>query len=143
MHLRGRAEPLRIYRYEPPQVDQTEILSATGVVGQSVAALLLRYHGSEILVSAETAGFVLGRGDICDLQVLQAHVSRQHAVIEFRRGNFYLTDQSTNGTYVVNETDECIRLKRESAQLSGSGVLSLGRAPDKNEGELIEFRRGG
>ncbi len=143
MHVKGRAEPLWVYRFEPPQVDQTEVLSATGVSGQSVVVLLLCYHGTEISVSAEADRFVMGRGEGCDLLVPQPYVSRQHAVIEFKRGNFHLTDSSTNGTYVVAEAAQCFQLKRESAQLSVSGTLSLGRAPEKNQGELIQFRRGG
>lgn len=143
MHLKGRVEPLRVYRFEPPQADQTEVLSATGVSARPVAVLQLCYRDSEVAISAEADRFVMGRGESCDLQVPQLYVSRQHAVIEFRRGSFYVTDQSTNGTYVLTETDECFQLKRESALLSESGTLSLGRRPEKNQAELIQFRRGG
>lgn len=142
MHVKGRAEPLRVYRFEPPQADTTEVLSATGVGTRSVAVLPLCYRGTEITVSAEADCFVMGRGEGCDLLVPVLYVSRQHAVIEFKRGNFHLTDVSTNGTYIVSETAQFVHLKRESAQLPESGTLSLGRAPDKNQGELIRFRRG-
>ncbi len=143
MHVKGRAEPLRVFRFEPPQWDQTAVLSATNVTTESIAVLSLRYQGAEILISAESDRFVVGRDEGCDLQVLRHYVSRQHAVIEFKRGNFYLTDSSTNGTYIVTESDQRFQLKRESAQLPESGTLSLGRSPEKNQGELIQFRRGG
>ena len=143
MHVKGRAEPLRVYRFEPPQSDQTAVLSATVVTTESIAVLSLLYHGAEMLISAESDRFVVGRDEDCDLQMLRHYVSRQHAVIEFKRGNFYLTDNSTNGTYIVTDSDQRFQLKRESAQLPESGTLSLGRSPEKNQGELIQFRRGG
>lgn len=141
MYLKGRTEPLRVYRFEPPQADRTEVLSVTGVAAKSIAVLQLSYRGAEVSMSAEAAPFLLGRGEDCDLQVAQTFVSRRHAVIEFRRGNFHLTDQSTNGTYIVTEAEDCVQLKRETVLLTESGLISLGRRPDKAESELVRFRR--
>jgi len=50
--------------------------------------------------------------------------SRVHCKIEFRRGNFFLTDQSTNGTYVTIDGDAEIILKREQLLLRRGGVIS-------------------
>src|SRR5262245_18032639 len=44
---------------------------------------------------------IVGRGEDCDVRVLDTSVSRRHARIEKIGGEFYVLDmQSTNGTYV-------------------------------------------
>jgi diguanylate cyclase (GGDEF)-like protein len=44
---------------------------------------------------------IVGRGEDCDIRVLDTSVSRRHARIEKIGGDFYVLDmQSTNGTYV-------------------------------------------
>ena len=46
----------------------------------------------------------LGRGSDCDIQLDDSQVSRRHAVIHFREGNFQIEDLgSSNGTYVNEE----------------------------------------
>ena len=54
--------------------------------------------------------------------------SRVHCKIEYRRGQFFLIDQSTNGTYVTVEGDAEIMLKREQLLLRGRGVICLGHS---------------
>lgn len=44
---------------------------------------------------------VLGRGGRADIQIIDPHLSREHAVIEYGHGRVVLTDQgSTNGTWI-------------------------------------------
>jgi diguanylate cyclase (GGDEF)-like protein len=44
---------------------------------------------------------IIGRGDDCDLRVLDTSVSRRHARVEFINQQYFVLDmQSTNGTYV-------------------------------------------
>lgn len=51
--------------------------------------------------------FVIGRGPDCDLDLVDSAVSRLHAFIEPRAGNFLLVDMgSTNGTFVNDELIE-------------------------------------
>ena len=52
--------------------------------------------------------------------------SREHARIECRRDKFVLTDQSTNGTYVIT-SDGPAYLRREETALTGEGKISFGR----------------
>ena len=75
------------------------------------------------------ASIVIGRAPECDL-ILGSHLaSRRHARIERMGVYFRLTDQSTNGTYVLNDANELLFLKRESTQLIGSGLIAFGEEP--------------
>ena len=88
--------------------------------------LVLQYHSREITMKSTSGPVVIGRGKKADMIVNDSMASREHARVECRRGKFFLTDQSTNGTYVVTE-DGPAYLRREELQLGGSGKIALGR----------------
>ena len=52
------------------------------------------------------------------------YLSSHHARIQFRRGNFYLEDTSTNGVY-VNESEQALS-RRGPHQLANGDVLRMG-----------------
>jgi pSer/pThr/pTyr-binding forkhead associated (FHA) protein len=55
-------------------------------------------------VLAEGATATIGRSASNDIHIPEKHVSRQHAVINYRNGVFMLTDlESANGTFVNDE----------------------------------------
>jgi pSer/pThr/pTyr-binding forkhead associated (FHA) protein len=63
----------------------------------SVVVLKGHPEGMEFLISKEYT--VLGRDKDADIFLKDAQVSRQHAAIEYREGNYTLRDlESTNGT---------------------------------------------
>jgi len=82
---------------------------------------------------------VMGRDERCDLVVKSYFASRRHAVIEMSRDRFVLTDQSSNGTFVVPESGHEIFLKRESLPLLGDGTISLGAAPSDDTSYTVAF----
>ena len=86
-----------------------------------------------------TKGVTLGRGDDNDLTVKGNLISRLHARIELNRTRFVLIDQSTNGTFILRDDGEEIYVRRDSAQLSGSGVIGLGRVATPGTPLAIEF----
>ena len=99
--------------------------------------LHLRYHGVELDLEQNCEPMVLGRGQKADLIVNDTMASREHARIECRRGKFFISDQSTNGTYV--ETDQgLVYLRREEMQVNGDGRLALGRVP-ADATEIVHF----
>ncbi len=140
--VKGKREPINVFRGIWIETDLTAIGTVSAPNPAVAAPLVLTFGGRDYLVSERLARFVLGRSEDADLVVLDAQVSRQHAIVEPKRGNFYLTDCSTNGTYVVPGSGEAVFLKRETIQLLGSGTISLGREPDVNEPRLLGYRRG-
>lgn len=53
---------------------------------------------------AEGATVTIGRLESCDISIREQHVSRQHAVINYRDGVFMITDLgSVNGVYVNDQ----------------------------------------
>jgi hypothetical protein len=101
--------------------------------------LLLRYRDQELRVNKERRSVVLGRGDACDLVVMNNFASRQHLRIELRFGKFVAIDQSTNGTYFRFDDGHVTRAARDEITLYGKGSVSLGQTYADNTADQIEF----
>jgi predicted component of type VI protein secretion system len=95
------------------------------------------------VIGEERSAAVLGRSKTADVAVNESLASRQHVRIEYRRGKFFIIDQSTNGTYVKLTTNEEAFLRREEMPLQGSGRISLGRAFTENPQEVVHFTSDG
>ena len=69
-----------------------------GIAPQNYAGQLSVVYGSERLVVNKDR-FIIGRGkQSSDLTIKDPNVSRQHAMIEFLNGQYYMVDMgSTNG----------------------------------------------
>jgi predicted component of type VI protein secretion system len=65
-------------------------------------------------------------------------ISRLHARIEFARNRFTLTDQSTNGTFVQINGEESF-LRRDSMPIKGTGLIGLGRIPERDSPLTLRF----
>lgn len=144
--LKGRSNPVRIFVATPFASDNaggySTTLVAVTAANRDVQGDLILTSGTETLRvgGGVVASVVIGRAPECDL-VLGSHlVSRRHARIERWGGHFRLTDQSTNGTYVLNDADEVLFLKRESTQLIGSGLIGFGEEPSAAGERVVRYR---
>lgn len=86
-------EKTRILKQSDPLRKIPESFQASVVIVKGYA------EGMEFLITREHT--VLGRDANADIILKDAQVSRQHAVIEYREGNYTLKDmESTNGTRI-------------------------------------------
>jgi len=102
--------------------------------------LQLRYRGQALEMDDLAPPFTLGRDATSSLIVEAEWVSRNHALIECKRGLFTLSDRSTNGTYVQFGDDVELRLHRDEVHLRRSGTISLGQTIAQNPDHLIFFQ---
>ena len=105
--------------------------------------LMLRARDNLAEISEVSPSYGLGRDPGNQCVVDNEWVSRNHALIEFQRGQFLITDRSTNGTYVKIGDDDEIRLHRDSMPLRKSGTISLGQARDKDPASVVTFQCSG
>lgn len=101
--------------------------------------MVLRYRNLAIKVNNGHRSVTLGREVFCDMVVQNAFASRLHTQIELRLGKFFITDQSTNGTYIRFNDDSLLQIIRQEVLLTGKGSISLGQSFADNPEELIEF----
>jgi hypothetical protein len=111
--------------------------------GQPAAAkLLLRYRGQVLELDALSPPFTLGRDATSSLCVDAEWVSRNHAMIEYKRGYFMISDRSTNGTWVKLGDDDELRLHRDEVHLRKTGSISLGQTVALNPDHVVYFQCG-
>ena len=104
--------------------------------------LQLRYRGQAIELDELSPPFTLGRDATSSLMVEAEWVSRYHALIEYKRGFFVLSDRSTNGTYIQFGEDDELRLHRDEVHLRRGGIISLGQTIALNPDHLLYFQCG-
>ncbi len=78
----------------PPPQQQQQPVAAAGMGGRTLVAV----YGPERVPVAKDR-FIIGRGrQSSDLTIKDPNVSRQHAMVEFMNGQYYMVDMgSTNG----------------------------------------------
>jgi adenylate cyclase len=141
-NVRGKEEQIVIYQVvweTSDDVTRIEVMTAPEDVQVKYLELVLGGQTTRI-ASSDNRTFVIGRGVQSDLLCQTKLASRSHAAIEFRRGKFLLTDQSSNGTYVKTDDGENIFLRRQELMLWGGGFISLGaEVSEQEEIQLIRY----
>jgi class 3 adenylate cyclase len=136
--VRGKRLTMDIHEilWQPEDVTMMSIPLARPAC--EVPRLHLRYRGTELMMDAERPVVVLGRSTTADVPVEEPLASRLHVRIEQRRGKYYLTDLSTNGTHVRSAGTQAF-LRREEMLLGAQGEISLGRPFGDAPDEYIRF----
>ena len=140
MALRGKQDEVRICEVLWQDSDDVTTLAPREARDETrEPTLTLTYGGRSLKVGADRSAVSLGRDSTNDLEVPDKMASRIHAKIEYRRGQFFLADQSTNGTYVTVGVDSEVVLKREKIMLIGRGVICLGQSARAPSAQAVAF----
>lgn len=137
--VKGKRDEMRISEVLWRDGEDLTIVATAQSRPRDDATLTLGYGGRELMLGAARASASLGRDASNDLAVSARTASRTHAKIEYRHGKFFVTDQSTNGTYVTVGSDREVVLKREQALLRGRGVICLGHSAGAAGAEPVTF----
>ena len=138
--IKGRREVLDVLEVVWDAADATHAMIAVESVPEASASLWLDGCGKSLILDRNSPTVALGRHETCSFAVLRQDVSRFHASIEYGKDAFLLRDMSTNGTYVRDAEGKVAFARRGELRLSGTGVISLGCAPDDRDEFLIRFR---
>lgn len=96
--------------------------------------------GDRIRCFPTSQPIVVGRDAECDLVVAFPWVSRQHAILEVRGNRLYLTDDSTNGTYLCINRRKPVLVHNQAAILPDDCRISLTLDPSDPHAEFLEIR---
>lgn len=142
MYLRGKTESSHVYRVEW----QAGRDGDATMIGRSMAVpahenfLELSFGESTLRLDAGTGKVSLGRSSDAVLQVNDPRVSRLHATLEWRAGQFVLADASSFGTWVyLGNQAEAMVLRRTECCLVGKGHIVPGCARVDDAAPLISF----
>lgn len=108
-----------------------------------VKLLRLTYQDRSIELSQEQTPFIIGRSsEDSELCIDSDLASRDHCHILYRRGKFVLKDHSTNGTYVSQNNQQKIYLRREELPLIGAGEIIIGKEDITSPSDVIYYSHG-
>ena len=138
LSVKGKEEDLAVCEVLWQEGD--DLTMAAGATAAEIRfELVLRHGAKEIVLGDERKAAMMGRDASADVVVADPKASRQHARIERRRDKFFLTDQSTNGTYVTFAGEPEIVLRREEVMLRRSGRIVFGHSASDAGGDAVEF----
>jgi hypothetical protein len=102
--------------------------------------LTLFWEGETVYVGADTPRMRLGRELDNDIVVTVQTASRYHAVVEFDKGTFKLTDTSRNGTFVYDEEGGFVHVTGNTVTLAPVGAICPGSPREARDCNVIFFR---
>ncbi len=100
--------------------------------------LRLHYRQTTITRRREGDAVTVGREDGCDIVITGQAASRRHCTIERRNARFFLTDHSTNGTYIAPENQAETAVRTATVPLSGRGGIGIGQ-PCVAASDIVTF----
>lgn len=106
---------------------------------RNTSSLRLEHAGQEYFFDTMLEEFSLGRSHQSDMRLDNSFVSKHHAKISYKDGEFVLLDESLNGTFIETEDLGRIRVQGQKVYLFGEGVISLGTPIDHKDREYIHF----
>lgn len=129
MYLRGRAEASHVYRVEwqAGRDEEATMAGRSMYTASKAVSLELGFGGKTVLCNAQTGQLTIGRALDAGLPVNDPRVSRLHATLAWRGGNFVLSDASSYGTWVyLGSPSNGVLLRRTECYLSGTGHIVPG-----------------
>jgi hypothetical protein len=118
----------------------TETFDMAAAGGSST--MTITFEDQVFEMGANLKSLTIGRNKSNDLIVDEQYVSKEHAKIAFSQNKFTLKDSSSNGTFVVPDDGEGnrIRLRKwDLKELTGGGIIALGKNPDEGCDWLIQY----
>lgn len=141
--LRGKASEDELFEVLWQKEDATSMLPALALGGigkdRRPRRMRVKIQGKELMLDERRTNLTIGRAEENDIVIKGNLISRLHARIELNRNKIMLVDQSTNGTFVTSREGEESFVRRDSMQLKGEGMIGLGRAPERNSPQTVQF----
>jgi class 3 adenylate cyclase len=135
-------QPLTIYRLpwdKDEEVTHFRLNKAPTRVITSMR-LILRHGERELVLNADHRRCSIGRGRDSDLATGSRFTSKRHAEVVYRRGRFYVIDNSINGTFIAPDGGVVQHLHHEEAPLLGTGVIMFGSPTTKDPDASVNYR---
>lgn len=142
IYLRGKNEGTEVYRVEwqPERDDEATVMGVSMFKAPKDAHLEISAAGQVLRLQPRGDRLTLGRSTTASLAVNDPRVSRVHATVEWRGGQFVLSDASSFGTWVyMGNQSEPVVLRRTECYLVGEGMITLGCDRNAEEAPVVAF----
>jgi adenylate cyclase len=148
MRIKGRVEPCEVFRIEWQPELMSEFLTLPADLHALAKSRESVFGGIELGWLDASHSFNLtdlpvkiGRVPEADFVVNDPRVSRMHATIDIRSGNYVLEDVSSYGTWVrFSGVDNVISLRRQECLLHSDGEIAMGAPFTDFSSPTISFK---
>lgn len=148
MRIKGRVEPCEVFRIEWQTEMLSEFLTLPADLHQLSARTESVFGGIELgwLDTSHAYNLTdlpvkIGRVPEADFVVNDPRVSRLHASIDIRSGNYVLEDISSYGTWVrFDGTENAISLRRQECLLHSDGEIAMGAPFTDYSAPTVRFK---
>jgi class 3 adenylate cyclase len=137
--IKGKQEQMVIYDLLWRREDVTFMHTSPRTQSTITRVLILEYQNKRVRFMPQQGTMRIGRESCNELVVTAAAASRTHAVLEYSRGKYVLSDISTNGTYLTTQNQQSLYLRRETVPLLGSGKIGLGEPVSEENKHVINY----
>ena len=141
--VKGSVTPLKLYEFVWEDYDATLAIDRN-MLSQLTKAkhtcLELKMQDQIYEITIQNPRLYLGRQSQNDIVVSVKSASRFHAFIELRDGQFVLSDNSSNGTFIYPDESKSYHVKQKEAQLENTGALCLGDDSGPEALQAIHYR---
>jgi hypothetical protein len=103
------------------------------------SCVILRQGKEAFVFNDRQHVIAIGRDVACHLPINSPKVSRKHARIIYRLGNYVLIDTSTNGTYLQPAHGSATRIQKNMIVLPDSGRIGFGLPWEPGTAHSFEF----
>ncbi|MEJ2693922.1 MAG: adenylate/guanylate cyclase domain-containing protein [Candidatus Thiodiazotropha sp.] len=134
--VKGKQKQIVIYDLLWRRDDVTIMHTSPRAQNDTTSILVIEYGRQCIHLLPQQGSIHIGREECNQMVVTATAASRSHAVVEYNRGKFVLSDISTNGTYLTSQNQQPVYLRRESFPLLDNGKIGLGE-PVSNENKHV------
>ena len=142
MYLRGKAEVTEVFRIDW-QVDRDSEATVMGVSmfkPGTESILEISALGQTLRLDPRGEELTMGRAATASLSLNDGRVSRVHATVKWRGGQYVLSDASSFGTWVyMGNQVEPVVLRRTECYLVGQGLIALGCERDAEAAPTVSF----
>jgi hypothetical protein len=143
--VKGHSSEMALFEVLWQPEEATSMVMAIPAMREREAAgpgkLHLRFRGQDLVLGGDDqrSGVSMGRAEENDVVIKGNLISRVHARIDVRKNRYVLVDESTNGTFIQRDDGEEMFVRRDSAELTGSGVIGMGRVAARGTPLAIEY----
>lgn len=142
INVKGKQVALDLYELMWEDTDDATHIVGARTVSRPVQPLKIDFKGRAIEFPAALTVIAIGRDPASEVVLSGKNASRRHARIERRRDQYFLIDESSNGTFVTFDGDAELLLRREQVLLRGRGLVSFGAAAADPDAETLRFSAG-
>jgi adenylate cyclase len=138
--IKGKGGEFDIYEIVWEESNRTLIMKAEHSEPEHEKVMNIVSEEKKVRVDKSTPTITIGRQEHNTITVDNSMVSRSHCKIEYRKGKFIFIDQSSNGSYIHNESGYTAYVHNDESVLGNSGYICLGHDGRQDSRLSISFR---